>query len=169
MEKDTTTVEKEPAVAPKVEESNTTTQEDAEARIAELEAAKNKAIEEAANYKVAFLKEKNKSKRENLESEDESEEDRVRRIMREEIANSTISKIDAEKEELLKKLAKENKELKLARKNTTDTPSSIGTHSESIAVTSTAITPEQTAAFKARGWTDKDIARYKENLKKFGH
>ncbi len=61
---------------------------------------------------------------------------------------------------------KENKEAKLALANKTGTPSSIGSHTESKVVGDTLVTPEQIAAFKARGWDDKKIERYKKNLLK---
>ncbi len=63
---------------------------------------------------------------------------------------------------------KENKELKLALSNkTTSGPAAaIGTHSEAPVVQDTLVTNEQMAAFKAKGWSDKDIERYKQNLRK---
>ncbi len=140
--------------------------EDVEAKIAALEADKAKAIEEAANWKVAALKAKSKKPEEDFE--DETEEERISRIVNEKMAATKIAAIDSEKEALLKKLAKENKELKLANANKTVTPVSTGTHSEGQVVKDTIITPEQSAAFKARGWTEKDIERYKKNLQKYG-
>jgi hypothetical protein len=161
-------IETTPTVAPETVVTPTTTEEgDAEARIAVLEEQKNKAIEEAANYKLAFLKEKNKG-RHDEDFEDEREEERTRRIIKEELAQSKIQQIDTEKEMLLKKLARENKELKLANLNKTGTPvATVGTHSEGTPVTDTSVTPEQLAAFKAKGWTDKDIERYKGNLRRY--
>lgn len=142
----------------------TGTEGEAEARILQLEAEKNKAIEEAANYKLAFLKAKNKNKE---DLDEESEEDRISRIVSEKLTATKIAQIDVEKEELLKKLAKENKELKLAQLNKTNTPAAaIGAHSETTVVTDTLVTPEQITALKARGWTDKDIERYKKNFLK---
>lgn len=139
--------------------------DDAETRIAELETEKAAILEREANYKVAYLKEVEKNK--NLNTADESEEDRIRRITREEMAQSQIAKIDAEKEDLLKKTLKENKELKLAIQNKPAGASASGSSNENQVVTSTVISPEQLAAFKARGWTDKDIERYKKNLQRY--
>lgn len=136
-------------------------QDDIEAQIASLEADKAKAIEEAANWKLAALKNKK-------QGEGETEEDRIRRITQEEIANSKISSFDAQKNLLLTKALRENKELKLAQLNKTGIPASVGSHSESQPVRDTIVTPDQSAAFKARGWTDKDIERYKKNLAKYG-
>jgi len=144
----------------------TTIDDDVEAKLATLEDAKNKALEEAANYKVAYLKEKSK-KAENLDL-DETEDERIERILNEKLAKTKLAQIDLEKETLLKKLAKENKELKLAQMNKTTTPpAGFGTHTEAPAVVSTSITPEQLVAFKARGWSDKDIENYKANLRKY--
>ena len=145
-----------------------TQEEDAVAKIARLEQEKAKVIEERDNYREGMLKAKSKNKNPELDDSEESEEDRIRRLINEETANSRIADIAREQDLFIKKLAQENKELKLAmtNKTTTSTPTSMGTHSESVAVKSTLITPEQLAAFKAKGWTDKDIERYKQNLQK---
>ncbi len=50
--------------------------------------------------------------------------------------------------------------------NKTGIPSGTGSHTEGRQVVDTMVTPEQLAAFKARGWTDKDVERYKKNLLK---
>lgn len=139
--------------------------DDNEARIAALEDEKATLIRNEATYKIAYLKEKSKNRE---PDPDESEDDRIRRITREELANTRISQIDKEKEELFNKTLKENKELKLAQLNKTDIPASTTTHSEGQKVTDTLVTPEQMLAFKAKGWTDKDIERYKKNLVKYG-
>ncbi len=138
--------------------------DDAEARIAALESEKATLIQNEANYKIAFLKEKSKNRE---PDPDETDEERIRRITREELSQNKISQIDAEKETLLKKLARENKELKLAQLNKTDIPASTTTHTEGQKVVDTLVTPEQLLAFKAKGWTDKDIERYKKNLVKY--
>lgn len=141
-----------------------TTTDDAEARIAQLEADKAKLIVESANYKLGMLKAKNKAP-ENFE--DEGEEERIARIVQEKLAETKIAQIDTEKDTLIKKTLRENKELKLALSNKTKDPAAaLGTHSEGQAVRDTSITPEQMEAFKKMGWTDKEIERYKTNLKK---
>jgi len=145
--------------------------DDAEARIAQLEADKAKLIEEGANWKLAALKNKGKVPKDDSDEDDEeTEAERVRRLVQEEISKSKIAQIDAEKDKVLKQALKENKELKLAHLNkTTATPNAtVGTHTETVTVQDTLVTPEQTAAFKARGWTDKDIERYKKNLQRVG-
>lgn len=145
------------------EEPKSATVEDAEARIAALEAEKATILEREANYKMAYLKEKNRN--EEIDP-NESEETRIRRITREELAQSRLLAIDTEKEVLLKKSLKENNELKLALLNKTTPPATQGTHSETLVVTDTLVTPEQLAEFKKMGKDDKWIERYKQNLVK---
>lgn len=140
------------------------TEGDSEAKLAAIKAERDKAIEEAANYKLAYLKQKNKQ---TFDPDEETEEERVNRLVQERLTQERLAKLDADKEALLQQALKENKELKLANLNKQTTPpAAVGTHSEGIPVTSTLITPDQIAAFKARGWTDKDIERYKRNLQK---
>ena len=159
-----------PAAAPEevVASTNSTATEDAEARIAALEAEKARLIEESANYKLGMLKAKGKVKEENFEDEDM--DDKMRRIASETLANSRLVDIAREQDDIIKRALKENKELKLAQLNkAAGTPAAaLGTHSESVAVTDTLVTSDQMSAFKARGWTDKDIERYKNNLRKYG-
>lgn len=144
--------------------ASTVTETDAEARIAALEAEKARLIEESANYKLGMLKAKGKVKPENL---DEDAEEKMRRIAHETLAESRLVAIAQEQDGIIQKALKENKELKLALSSkTTTAPASMGTHSEGLRVMDTTITPDQQAAFKSRGWTDKDIERYKKNLQK---
>ncbi len=84
------------------------------------------------------------------------------------IADSRLADVARELDAINQKALKENKELKLALQNKTKTPpAAIGTHSESTATVSDGtITPEQLAYFKGRGWSDKDIEKYKANLRK---
>ena len=139
--------------------------DEAEAKILALEAEKNAILEREANYKLAYLKEKKKN--DELDLTNESDEERVRRITREELASQRLTQIDSEKEALLQKTLKENKELRLANQNKpTNFATSSGGSTEQPIVTSTIVTPEQINAFKARGWSDKDIERYKRNLAK---
>ncbi len=140
--------------------------EDAEARIAALEQEKAKLIEEGANWKVAALKYKSKAKDEGLDDEDEDE--KVRRIVDERLANSRLAEIAREQDAIIQKALKENKELKLAHLNKTTPPATMGTHSEGTPVKDTLVTADQITAFKSRGWSDKDIERYKKNLLKYG-
>lgn len=139
--------------------------EDVEAKLAVLEADKNRAIEEAANWKMAALKYKSKRKE---DLTDDEEDERMRSVAQEVLANSRLAEIAREQDALIKKALKENKELKLAQLNRTTAtpPAAVGTHTEAPMPKDTLVTNEQLAAFKARGWTDKDIERYKKNLQK---
>lgn len=147
-----------PAAAPVVE----VVVDDNEAKIAALEAEKAKLIEESANYKLGMLKAKAKN-----EDPDEDEDQKIDRKVQEAISNSRLVEIAREQDTIIQKALKENKELKLARLNKTEPAAAVGIHSESIPVRDTQVTPDQMAAFKARGWTDKDIERYKKNLQRY--
>ena len=136
--------------------------EDLETKVTTLEAEKAQLLTEKDNYRKAYLKAVENGG-------NEQEEDKIRRVTREEIANSRLSEINREQQEVIAKALKENKELKLAQLSKNNTPpAAIGAHSEGVPVTDTLVTPEQMAAFKAKGWTDKDIERYKKNLQRYG-
>ncbi len=136
------------------------TQDDSEAKFLALE-------KEKENYKNAYLKERKKNKGEIVDN-DETEDDKIRRITEETIASSRLAQIAQEQDEIIKKALKENKELKLAQANRNSTPTALGTHSEGQPVTDTSVTPEQLAFFKSKGWNDKDIEAYKKNARKTG-
>jgi hypothetical protein len=156
MDENKTTTEEETIVTPS---------EDLEAKVTALEAEKAKLIEESANYKVAYLKEK--QKKENFNDE-ESEDDRMRRVASEVLTNSRLAEIAREQDAIIQKALKENKELKLAVSNKVTPPSSTGASNETTKVVKdTLITDEQMKAFQARGWTEKDIERYKKNLQRY--
>jgi len=153
------------------------TEDDLEARLVALEAEKkalegdkNAAIEREANYKLAYLKEreKNKSLQSGDSFEEEGFEEKVRRIAEEALTKSRISEINKEQEELTKRILRENKELKLANLNkmTASPGAAVGSHTESVAVNDNIVTPQQIAALKARGRDDKKIEAYKANLRK---
>ena len=139
--------------------------DDSGARIATLEAEKAKLTEEAANWKMAALKEKARAKEEGIEPD---EDVRMEQIARKALADSRLAEIAREQDTIIQKALKENKELKLAQLNRKEPGAAIGTHSESMPVKDTMVTPDQMAAFKARGWDDKKIERYKKNLQRYG-
>lgn len=158
-EKDKSVNTPEPAAA------QTVVVDDNEARIAALETEKAKLVEEAANWKVAALKYKDKARG---ELSDDEEDEKMTAIAHKALAGSRLAEIAREQDAIIQRTLKENKELKLARLNGTTPPAAIGTHSEGIPVRDTLVTPDQMAAFKARGWDDKKIERYKNNLVRFG-
>lgn len=164
MAEEVTTIEK--VVPPIVPEQNEV-EVDLEAEVSKLQAEKNRLIEESANYRVAYLKEK--KKKENFDDEiEETEDEKIRRIAAETVADSRIAEIAREQDVIIKKALKENRELKLAVSNKTPVAAAVGAHTENSPVVSTSVTPEQLTAFKAKGWSDKDIERYKKNLKRYG-
>lgn len=133
-------------------------------RIETLEKEKQEILVREANYKVAYLKEVRKNEGTATE---ETEEDKIRRIYREEQTRDRLNQIDTETKSLLEKALKENRELRLAAQNRpAHFATGGGSSTEQPVVVSTLVTPEQIAAFKARGWSDKDIERYKKNLSK---
>lgn len=138
---------------------------EAEQKIIALQKEKDEILVREANYKVAYMKEKKKN--ENFADIEETDEERIRRITREEMANNRLNEIDKEEKALLEKTLKENKELKLAFQNKIPDKPSGGSGGEEQKVQTTIITPEQLAAFKAKGWTEKDIERYKKNLQRY--
>lgn len=140
---------------------------EAEIKIEALELEKANLIEQKENYRLAYLK---ADKKNGDINPDESEEDKLRRIVREETADNRLTQIDKEKEELLKKTLKENGELKLALKNKPEIPGSTNNHTESVKVSDNVITPQQEEYFrKTLKWTDKDIENYKRNRSKQGN
>ncbi len=163
----TTTVDPQAAVPVQTDAPAVVTEGGDADRIAELEAENAQLATERDNYKIGMLKAKGKAPTETLAPEDETDEERQRRITREEIANSQIARNNAEREELLKKVLKENKELKLAQANKTPVASATGSHSESAGVSDTLLTPEQEKYFRGTlKWSDKEIESYKKNLQK---
>jgi len=140
-------------------------EENLEDKVSALEAEKVKLLEEKENYRKAYLKSSKAPKSEDDEPEDD---DKLKRIVDERLAESRLAEIARELNDISQKALKENKELKLALQNKTKTPpAAMGTHSESpTAVADGLVTSEQLAYFKSRGWSDKDIERYKKNLQK---
>jgi hypothetical protein len=138
-------------------EAKEITPDDLESRNAVLEAEKVKLLEESINYKAAYLKERAKQS-------DGDDDERLRRIAREELSNSRLAEIAREQDTIIKKALRENKELKLAQMNKSDVSLLVGSHSEGQAVKDTMITPDQMSQFKSMGKSDKWIENYKKNL-----
>lgn len=150
-----------PAIAPK-EEVKLAPEDDIEIQLKSKDVEIARLNEEKANYQAAYLKEK--SKRGNsVDDEDE----RLRQIARDVMVDSRIGQVNQEKEVLLQKTLRENKELKLAQLNKSNTPpASIGSHTEAQSVRDNTISPDDLAKFKAMGKTDKWIENFKKNQQK---
>ncbi len=147
------------------QKDNVTLDDDKEAKIATLESEKAQLTEEMSNWKMAALKAKSKAKEEGNEPD---EDERMAIIARKTLAESRLAEIAREQDTIIQKALKENKELKLAMMNKNREPgAAIGGHSEAPSVQDTLITPDQMAAFKARGWDDKKIERYKRNFVRY--
>lgn len=148
----------ETTVEPIAPQPVTVSVEDHEAKIEALEAEKAQVETERNNYRSAYLKEKGKGS-------DSDEDEKMRQIALQTLAESRLGQIAIEQDGLIKKIVKENKELKLAVANKADAPlSTTSSSAPTTTVKDTLITPDQLASFKAKGWSDKDIARYKQNL-----
>lgn len=151
-------VETPVAEAPKLQEPNY------EELLAEKEAELQKAQEERDNYRRGMLKAKGKVQEETF-SEEESDEDKMRRIAREEALSIREQMIQREKDDLIKKALKENSELKIALKNKAQlTPASGASADSSPDVKDTYWSPEQIASLKAMGV---DPEKVKGNVQKY--
>lgn len=129
--------------------------DDAEARYKALESEKE-------NYRKAYLI--SEAKRKSGEDSEPVEDEKMAEVARKVLAESRIAEIAREQQVIIDKTLKENRELKLAQLNRKEPPAVAGASTESIAVKDTLVTADQSAAFKAKGWTDKDIESYKKNL-----
>lgn len=139
-----------------------TTEEDfltvLEAKDAELK----KVSDERDNYRKGMLKAKGK-----LPNDEDEKVDMIRQIAREEALAIQEARLSAEKDDLIKKALRENKELKLALKNKGQVNNaSIGASSGGLEPGDNILSDGQVKDLKARGWDDKKIASFKENLQK---
>ena len=132
--------------------------------------AKDEEIQKIAaerdNYKKGLLKAKGKIQDDEDETEDPT--DLMRRIAREELLASQEGILRKEKDELIKKVLKENKELKLASRNReqlskTENSTSVDTPKPEKTDT---LSKDQIESLKKKGWDDKKIELYKKNLAK---
>lgn len=145
---------------------STTTEIDAEATIARLEAEKAKIAQERDNYRVGMLKAKGKIPESVIEN-DEEIEDKMKRIAMEAMSESRLAEIAHEQDEIIKIALRENKELKLALKNNpSGKPLSTGTDSTLVSTNSGILSKEQIDLLKAKGWSDKKIELLKTNIRK---
>lgn len=128
---------KEPAEAPVADEV------DNEALIQAQDELITKLTTERDNYKSGMLKAKGKLPEEEVKP-DLSDDERLRAIIKEEFYNSEIAKAQKEKDDLLAKVLRENKELKTAHRNSAKANVSVGSGVEDKKVETSAISPELT-------------------------
>lgn len=131
--------------------------DDAETRYKALE-------EEKENYRKAYLI--SESKRKAGEDSEPEGDEKMEAVARKVLADSRLAEIAREQQTIIDKTLKENRELKLAQLNRKEPAAAMGSSSESIPVKDTLLTTDQAGALKAKGWTDKDIERYKKNLQR---
>lgn len=127
-----------------------------------------KLASERDNYREGLLIEKAKK---GSDDDQESDDDRFRRIAREELARTNQNAFNAEKEALLEKVVSQNKELSAALKNRTGLSNTAGSAGAGSGQGSPEVAPkylanDQVAFLKSRGWDDKKIERFIENDKK---
>lgn len=128
---------KETTEAPAVDEV------DNEALIQAQDELITKLTTERDNYKSGMLKAKGKLPEEEVKP-DLSDDERLRALIKEEFYNSEIAKAQKEKDDLLAKVLRENKELKTAHRNSAKANASVGSGIEDKKVETSIISPELT-------------------------
>lgn len=139
-----------------------------EAKDAELA----KLATEKENYRKGLLKAKGKLPDDDhsVNDGDETEDERISRIVNQTLLQTKEAQIQAQKDEAYANLIKRNKELETALKNRQQiSATSTGSNSEkaqSDIKHDTFFSPEQIQALKAKGYDDKKIESLKANMKK---
>lgn len=155
------------AVETTTEQAATQTEEvnPLEAQLIEKDALILKLSSERDNYRKGMLKAKGKAGDEDTE---ETVEDKVSRLVKEQLLETEFSKVTAEKDDLIKKTIARNKELEVALKNRTQISSSgAGSGSEQkLTVKDNVLSDDKLKQLKAMGWNDAKIEAYKKNLMK---
>lgn len=152
-------------------ETATTPQEvDYEALLAEKDAAIAKVQQEKENYRKGMLKAKGKLPEEDHLDNDKPEEDeRFRRIAREEMLSTKEAQLQADKDATISALAKRTKELETALRNRGQitSASALGSNQDKPEVkTDSYFSSEQIAHFKKQGKSDEWIETAKKNMLK---
>ncbi len=138
----------------------------AEALNSALERAE-KAEKDRDNYRDGMLSAKGKKQ---TATEDETDDERVARLVLEKLAENERTNSDSDVKKLVPQLIRRNKELELAMqtKNAagTTTAGGGGNTDTTPKPTDNMLSEAQMQGLKARGWDDKKIARFKQNLAK---
>ncbi len=148
----------------------TTTEVDYEAKLQAKDAEIAEIRVEKDNYRKGLLKAKGKLPDEDdISSNDEDIDAKIDRKVQERLLATKEAQALAEKEALVKDLAKKNKELTLALKNRGQISSGTGQGSNQDQPESRVdkvLSNDQLNALKAKGWDDKKIETFKSNLNK---
>lgn len=137
-----------------------------EAQLAEKDAEIVKLSEERNNYKKGMLKAKGKI--DDIDDTEESIDEKIDRKVQERLLDSQFIKAQKDKEDIIKQVLARNKELETAIKNRSQISSAgMGSSSdEKLIAKDNILTDEHLKALKGKGWDDKKIALYKQNLVK---
>lgn len=162
------------AAAPQSQEEQTVTtvpEVDYEAELVKANDKIAKLDEEKENYRKGMLKAKGKipDEDDNSSNDTESLDAKIDRKVQERMLATKEAQALSEKENLVSKITKENKELKLALKNRGQITSTSGQGSNQDkpeAKTDKIFSTDQLNALKAKGWDDKKIEELKKNLNK---
>lgn len=148
-----------------------TTEVDYEAELAKKDAVIAQIQGEKENYRKGMLKAKGKLPEED-QADAELPEDidaKIDRKVAERLLSTKEAQAQAEKDEIIKKALKRNKELELALKNRGQVTSTSGQGSNQEkpeGKTDNYFSNEQLSALKAKGYDDKKIAELKKNISK---
>lgn len=131
-----------------------------ETRLAELNAKLLKTETERDNYKKGMLIAKGK-----IEDDEEPPAVDVSELVKKEVQaalnDSDYLATVKERDELIEKTMRENRELRLAFKGKAGAPSASGSNQDSQKVADHVLSEEQERDLKSRGWDDKKIAHFK--------
>lgn len=142
---------------------------DYEAVLAQKDAELAQVRTERENYRKGMLKAKGKPVESSGDEEDETQEDMVRRVTREELSRTKEAQLQSEKDALIAKTLKRNKELEVALKNRGQilSTSAQGSNKEKPeGKADSYFSNDQIQALKAKGWSDKKIEAAKQNILK---
>lgn len=140
-----------------------------EKALAEKDAMLVKLAAERDNYKKGMLKAKGKvSKNEDDDSEEETVDEKVTRLVKEQLLDTQFDLAQKEKDALILKTLARNKELETALKNRSQIATAgAGSSSETkLAPADPVLTAEKLSQLKGLGWDDKKIELFKKNLMK---
>lgn len=170
MSENNTAVEVKKETAAPSEETVTreTVEVDYEAELKKKDDEIIKIREEKENYRRGLLKAKGKIPDEDdNSSNDEDIDARIDRKVEEKLLATKEAQALADKDALVASLAKKNKELSLALKNRGQISSNSGNGSNEEQPEprkDNLLSNDQISALKAKGWTDKKIEDFKNNL-----